>query len=142
MKKEKAAIFAAVLGISSFACPVLAQQALGMLGVGRQEEPASGSEQQQPVWHFTLEQARQIGQSLGIDWSTPPFSVKQYRVGLEVELEHGSRNPQTDVTHDDALLTGKIALAHLNENPEYYYQLALMEGNDVYLHELLGTSRP
>jgi len=51
-------------------------------------------------------------------------------VGIEVELEHGTRDPATDVTHDDPLLTGKIALAHLNELPDYYTRLALMEQED------------
>jgi len=48
-------------------------------------------------------------------------------MGLEVELEHGARDPETNVTHDDPLLTGKIALAHLNEFPDYYTRLAKME---------------
>ena len=51
-------------------------------------------------------------------------------VGIEVELEHGTRDPATDITHDDPLLTGKIALAHLNELPDYYTRLALMEQED------------
>lgn len=61
---------------------------------------------------FTTEEAKRIGEALGIDWSK--FDVEQFRMGLEVELEHGKRDPATDVTHDDSILTGKIALAHLN----------------------------
>jgi len=53
--------------------------------------------------------------------------VEQFRTGLNVELEHGRRDPATDVTHDEPLLTGKIALAHLNEIPDYYSRLAVME---------------
>lgn len=75
--------------------------------------------------HFTAEEARQIGEALGIDWSQ--FDVDQFRMGLEVELEHGAISPATDVTHDDPVLTGKIALAHLNEYPDYYTRLAQME---------------
>jgi hypothetical protein len=104
--------------------------------------PDTSDSESEPTWHFSLDQARQIGESIGINWNTAPFSVKQFRVGLEVELEHGSIDPQTDVTHDDPILTAKIALAHLNELSDYYYRLALMEGEDVYLHELLGTSKP
>lgn len=79
----------------------------------------------QAVKHFTLDQAREIGESLGIDWSR--FDVEQFRKGLEVELEHGRRDPATDVTKDDPILTGKIALAHLNEFPDYYTRLDAME---------------
>lgn len=75
--------------------------------------------------HFTKEQALEIGNSLGIDWSA--FDVEQFRIGLEVELEHGRRNPVTDVTGDDPMTTGKIALAHLDEFPDYYTRLIRME---------------
>lgn len=76
---------------------------------------------------FTTEDARKIGETLGIDWSKSKFDVEQFRMGLHVELEHGKRDPATDVTHDDAITTGKIALAHLNEYPDYYTRLAKME---------------
>ena len=75
--------------------------------------------------HFNLDKAKQIGDALGIDWIK--FGVEQFRMGLEVELEHGTRDPKTDVTHDDPLLTGKIALAHLKEFPDYYTRLLKME---------------
>lgn len=75
--------------------------------------------------HFTTEQANKIGNSLGIDWGR--FDVEQFRMGLEVELEHGKKSPATDVTGDDPILTGKIALAHLNEIADYYNRLARME---------------
>ena len=79
---------------------------------------------------FSTEEAKKIGEAIGIDWSKSKFDVEQFRMGLEVELEHGSRDPATDVTHDDPLLTGKIALAHLNELSDYYTRLALMEQED------------
>lgn len=75
--------------------------------------------------HYTTERAKEIGDKLGIDWSR--FDVEQFRTGLDVELEHGSRDPSTDVTGNDPLLTGKIALAHLNEFPDYYTRLTQME---------------
>ena len=75
---------------------------------------------------FTTRQAHEIGASLSIDWSR--FDVEQFRMGLDVELEHGLRDPSTDVTGDDPILTGKIALAHLNEFADYYTRLAKMEG--------------
>ena len=75
--------------------------------------------------HFSVESAMQIGNDLGIDWKK--FSVEQFQMGLEVELEHGTRDPKTNVTNDAPLLTGKIALAHLNEIPDYYTRLLKME---------------
>jgi hypothetical protein len=74
---------------------------------------------------FTTEEAKQIGEKLGIDWSK--FDVEQYRMGLDVELEHGTVDPHTNVTNDDHITTGKIALAHLNEFPDYYTRLDKME---------------
>jgi len=76
---------------------------------------------------FTAEQARMIGERIGIDWSASRFDVEQFRMGLEVELEHGRRDPATNVSDDDELTTGKIARAHLNEFPDYYTRLARME---------------
>jgi hypothetical protein len=76
---------------------------------------------------FTAEQARQIGERVGIDWSSARFDVEQYRMGLDVELEHGRQDPSTNVSNDDEVTTGKIALAHLNEYPDYYTRLAKME---------------
>ena len=64
---------------------------------------------------------------IGIDWSRSRFDVDQFRMGLEVELEHGRQDPATNVSDDDELTTGKIAGAHLNEFPDYYTRLAKME---------------
>jgi uncharacterized protein DUF5661 len=76
---------------------------------------------------FTAEEARTIGEEIGIDWSSTPFDVEQFRMGMDVELEHGLHDPATNVTDDDPLSTGKIALAHLNEFADYYTRLAKME---------------
>lgn len=78
-------------------------------------------------YRFTLEEAHRIGRYLGIDFERCGYDVEQYRTGLEVELEHGRVNPLTNVTDDDPILTGKIALAHLNEFPDYYKRLTRME---------------
>ena len=75
--------------------------------------------------HFTPEEAKKIGNSLGVDWSK--FDVEQFRMGLDVELEHGISDLQTNVTNDNEMITGKIALAHLNEFPDYYTRLEKME---------------
>lgn len=74
---------------------------------------------------FSIEEAKQIGESLGIDWSK--FDAEQFRKGMDVELEHGTRDQKTNITEDDPLATGKIALAHLNEFPDYYVRLEEME---------------
>jgi len=74
---------------------------------------------------FTTEEAKKIGEELGIDWSL--YDVEQYRMGLDVELEHGLVDPHTNVTDDGSIMTGKIALAHLNEFPDYYTRLEIME---------------
>jgi hypothetical protein len=76
---------------------------------------------------FTNADAKRIGTEIGIDWATSPFGVAQFRMGLEVELEHGAHDIETDVTGDDPILTGKIAWAHLKEFPDYYTRLAVME---------------
>ena len=76
---------------------------------------------------FTAGEARGIGEEIGIDWSVAPFDVEEFRTGLGVELEHGTHDPATDVTGDDPITTGKIALAHLNEFPDYYTRLEAME---------------
>ena len=87
---------------------------------------------------FSEEQARSIGERIGIDWSSSPFDVEQFRMGLHVELEHGRRDPATNVTDDDELTTGKIAWAHLNEFPDYYTRLAAMEAEAERYWEARG----
>ena len=76
---------------------------------------------------FTAEEARRVGEEIGIDWTSAPFDVEQFRRGMDVELEHGLHDPRTNVTDDNPGLTGKIALAHLNEFPDYYTRLEQME---------------
>lgn len=79
----------------------------------------------EPRKNYTAREAKNIGQKLGIRWDK--FDVDQFRRGMDVELEHGLRDPATNVTDDDPLITGKIALAHLNEIPDYYDRLEKME---------------
>ncbi|HYF75345.1 MAG TPA: DUF5661 family protein, partial [Candidatus Nitrosocosmicus sp.] len=84
-------------------------------------EPAIMSRQKT----FTKEEALAIGKAIGIDFKET--SLKQFQMGLEVELEHGTRFPKANVTDDDPILTGRIAYAHLLELPDYYTRLAEME---------------
>jgi hypothetical protein len=76
---------------------------------------------------FTTEEARRIGEEIGIEWASSPFDVEQFRMGMDVELEHGLHDLLTNVTGDEPTVTGKIALAHLKEFPDYYTRLARME---------------
>jgi hypothetical protein len=99
--------------------PVSSQLSPGRLFILKEENKMVAKK------HFTTEQAREIGDKLGIDWSRS--NVEQFRMGLDVELEHGLNDPATDVTGNDPILTGKIALAHLNEFADYYTRLAKME---------------
>ena len=74
---------------------------------------------------FTVEEAKEIGEQLNIKWDK--FNVDQFKRGMDVELEHGSHDPETNVTNNNPLTTGKIALAHLKEFPDYYDRLDKME---------------
>lgn len=78
-----------------------------------------------PRQKTTTDEARKVGAALNVDWDT--IDLEQFRRGMDVEFEHGAHDPQTDVTHDDPLMTGRIALAHLKEFPDYYVRLARME---------------
>jgi len=76
---------------------------------------------------FTMDEALKIANILGIDFSKEEFNLEQFKIGLNVELEHGNKFPQTNVTENDPVLTGKIALAHLMEFPDYYIRLTKFE---------------
>ncbi len=74
---------------------------------------------------FTLDEAHEIGNQIGIDFDV--YDLDEFSRGLAVELEHGSGDPETNVTNGDQLITGKIAWAHLKEIPDYYTRLEKME---------------
>jgi hypothetical protein len=76
---------------------------------------------------FTADEAHAAGERIGIDWTTSRFDVDQFRMGMDVELEHGTQDVETNVTDDSVEVTAKIARAHLNEFPDYYSRLAVME---------------
>ena len=79
---------------------------------------------------FTIEQAEEIGDRLKVDWKK--IDLDQFRRGLDVVLEHGKKYPSTNVTDDKSMLTGKIALAHLNELPDYYDRLEILESENFW----------
>jgi DNA-directed RNA polymerase alpha subunit len=88
--------------------------------------------------HFTASDARTAGERIGIDWGTSRFDVEQFRMGMDVELEHGTQDPATNVTNDDVDITAKIARAHLNEFPDYYTRLETMESDAEAYWEAQG----
>lgn len=69
--------------------------------------------------------AKEIGDALGINWKD--VNIDEFTEGINVEFEHGTRYPETNVTNNDKSLTGKIAWAHLKEFPDYYTRLEKME---------------
>ena len=73
----------------------------------------------------TTDEAKRVGDAIGVDWTR--FDLEQFRMGMDVELEHGTHDPDTNVTDDDVTVTAKIARAHLNEFPDYYTRLEKME---------------
>lgn len=77
---------------------------------------------------FSIDDAAKIGMKLGVDFGKT--SLREFQMGLEVELEHGTQS-RWDVTGDDPILTGKIAAAHLEEMPDYYTRLARMEKGEL-----------
>jgi hypothetical protein len=84
----------------------------------------------------TSDEAKRVGDTIGVDWDR--FDLEEFRAGMDVEFEHGSHDPQTDVTHDDPIVTGKIALAHMKEFPDYYTRLEKMEAEaEAYWGERL-----
>jgi hypothetical protein len=85
---------------------------------GKSKEPKKG---------FTSEEAMTIAKDLKIDFNKEKFDFDQFRMGVDTELEHGRIRPETNVTNDNPLLTGKIALAHLREIPDYYTRLNKLE---------------
>ena len=76
---------------------------------------------------FSLPQVLEVTQQIGVDWTQVTFTPEDVLMGMQVELEHGTRDQMTNVTNDDPVLTAKIALAHLNEFPDYYQRLKQME---------------
>ena len=87
----------------------------------------------------TTEEARRVGDEIGVDWDR--FDLEQFLAGMDVEYEHGSHDAQTDVTGDDPIITGKIALAHMKEFPDYYERLARMESEAEREGTALGAPR-
>jgi hypothetical protein len=78
---------------------------------------------------YSSDEAGSVARALGLDFARSKFNFQQFHAGLNVEAEHGKVDPETNVTDDDPVTTGKIALAHLNEIPDYYSRLTKMEAD-------------
>lgn len=76
---------------------------------------------------FTEKDGEKISKELGINFDKVKYSLEEFTYGMNIELEHGTSNLKTNLTNDDPLLSGKIALAHLNEFPDYYIRLQKLE---------------
>ena len=82
--------------------------------------------------------AKVIGDDLGINWNE--VELDEFTKGVSVELEHGTKYPETNVTKNDKKLTGKIAWAHLKEFPDYYTRLKKLEKKAVEYWKKKGRS--
>jgi len=77
---------------------------------------------------YNIKDAVYAASYLGIKFDK--FTIEDFLTGINIELEHGTINPKTNVTNDNLITTAKIALAHLNEFPNYYnpkYGLTVFE---------------
>jgi len=70
---------------------------------------------------ITLKKAVEVGNALGLDWRR--YDLEQFRLGLAEELEHGTAAGRWNLTGDHLITTAYIALAHLDELPDYYDRL-------------------
>lgn len=83
--------------------------------------------QSKQINQFTVEDAQKVVETMGIDFEKEDFGLNDFTQGMNVELEHGLCDSETNVTNDNPIVTGKIALAHLKEFGDYYERLEKME---------------
>lgn len=76
------------------------------------------------------EEAKALGEQIGIDWETVDFTVEQFMWGFDEELEHGTVNPETNITDDDPEMTAKIAWVHLKQDPTAYDDEVVVDACD------------
>jgi len=83
--------------------------------------------QNEQINQFTSEDAEKVAKEIGIDFEKEDFSLNSFLQGMNIELEHGSCDSETNVSNDNPIVTWKIALAHLKEFGDYYERLEKME---------------
>ncbi|HZK39401.1 MAG TPA: DUF5661 family protein [Clostridia bacterium] len=90
---------------------------------------------------FTIEQAKDMAEQLNVDFKKVGFTLEEFLEGMNIELEHGTVDPATDVTNDDPLITAKVAMAHLNETALYYNEDIGLEAWEHALDEVKGDTK-
>lgn len=86
---------------------------------------------------FTVHEAKEIGDKLGLDWAQT--DIKQFQRGMNAELEDGTYNPVPNFASDDPILVSKVVRAHLKESPDYYARWARMEEKAELAHNSQHT---
>lgn len=118
---------AIALGVTVMAMGLAIYAALRRFQPPKPQTPLVPEDPMTPRTRIDRAEAAQVAAILRIDFAAVPFDLDQFHRGMGVELQHGTGDPDTNVTNDDLIATGKIALAHLNEIPDYYTRLAAME---------------
>ena len=90
---------------------------------------------------FTMDEAMKVAAKIGIDFDKVEFSQEEFLEGINIELEHGTVDANTNVSDDDPLITGKIALAHLNEVSTYYNGDIGLEAWEHVIEEFKGDPK-
>lgn len=88
---------------------------------------------------FNLQDAYYAAKCLGVSFEQ--FTLEEFLEGINIELEHGTINPLTNVTNDDLIITAKIALAHLNEFPNYYHPACGLRSFERFLQSKLKETK-
>ena len=84
---------------------------------------------------FNIDDVKRVSKILNIKFDK--FTPLDLLNGMNIELEHGLVNPETNVSNDDLVITTKIALAHLNEFPNYYNSIYGIKTFEDYLRSKL-----
>lgn len=87
---------------------------------------------------FTMKDALFAAQMLNVKFDK--FPPEDFLEGINIETEHGLINPETNVTYDNLITTAKIALAHLNEFPNYYNKKYGIKAFEKYLQSKLNNN--
>lgn len=80
---------------------------------------------------FNINDAIYAANILGVTFDK--YTIEEFLDGINIELEHGLINPKTNVTNNDLIITAKIALAHLNEFPNYYNKKYGLKAFEAFL---------
>ena len=76
---------------------------------------------------MNIKETNKIGDYFGLNWKI--IDRHEWHYGMNIELEHGTSAGIANITNDKPIMTGKIALAHIMEYPDYYARLKRMEAS-------------